>query len=154
MELNDLTVDKKFKLLTYKYIPNRSAQVYSLEDFMPIARTLDKLHNEGYVHSDVRLVNMVFPDDGESKLIDFELAKSVGMPYPTGYSNALPERHAEAEGNMPRKVIHDKYSFIHIVLSKVFLTPRQKEFLEKYQSGREQSCNLVDLLNNVSIIKA
>ena len=45
-------------------------------------KTLDKLHHVGYVHSDVRLANLVFPDDDDAKLIDSDLAEEVDKPYP------------------------------------------------------------------------
>ena len=71
--LEDLTLDKKLKLLKYKYIPKGSRSPSTLDDFK-------KLHVFQYVHSDVRLANMVFPDDGNSKLIDSYLAAYVGEP--------------------------------------------------------------------------
>ena len=75
MTLEDLTLDKKLKLLKYRYIPKGSKLHLTLDDFKPIARALDKLHASQYVHSDVRLANMVFPDHANSKLI---LAAYVG----------------------------------------------------------------------------
>ena len=68
---------------------------------MPIMHALDKLHKKGYVHSDVRLQNMVFPRDGEAKLIDFDLTDNVGVPYPPNYNKSLEECHPSPKRNYP-----------------------------------------------------
>ena len=76
----------------------------SLDDFKPIMKTLDKLNEKYYVHSDVLLRNMVFPENSQSsKLIDFGLMDMVGVVYPDVFNGDLPERHGDAKPNMPKK---------------------------------------------------
>lgn len=96
----NLSKDERFKCLKYKYIPERKSTGLCLEDFKPIIITLDKLHSKGYVHSDVRLENMVFPETGDAKLIDFDLTDKV-EPYPRRY-NKFSERHDDASAGYPR----------------------------------------------------
>lgn len=52
-ELN-LTTDGCFKCLKYIYIAEREKMSMAVEDFKPIMIILDKLHEAGYMHSDVR----------------------------------------------------------------------------------------------------
>lgn len=80
-----LTKDKRLK---YKYIPNRKEGIrFCLKDFEPIMMMLDKLHSQGYVHSDVQLPNMVFSETGDAILINFDLTDEIGKTYPHGYTN-------------------------------------------------------------------
>ena len=48
-----LSSDKCFRCLTYNYIKARSTSDYSIEDFKPIMRDLDRLHAGDYMHSNV-----------------------------------------------------------------------------------------------------
>lgn len=73
----------------------------SLEDFELIMRALDKVHKENYVHSDVRLCNMLFPKESEAKLIDFDLMDKVNKKYPDCYNGTLDERHSDAKPDQP-----------------------------------------------------
>ena len=41
-----------------------------LIDFKPIMEALDTLHSLNYVHSDVRMENIVFSENGAAKLIE------------------------------------------------------------------------------------
>ena len=112
------SVDQRFQYLSYKWI-EITEDTPKLEDFKPIMRDLDKLHNAGYVHSDVRLCNMLFPKQTtEAKLIDFDLMDRVNQPYPqcyNGYTKIF-ERHHDAKGCQERKKVHDKHSLRYIIL--------------------------------------
>lgn len=57
------------------------------------------------MHPNVRLANIVFPVDGNSKLIDFDLAACVSKPYLTGYSDSCIERHQQAKEGEPNSLI-------------------------------------------------
>ncbi|KAG7341163.1 RIO1 family protein [Nitzschia inconspicua] len=59
-------------------------------DFLPIIDQLQALHREGFVHGDIRAYNIVFKDDKEGWLIDFDFGgKSDVQTYPKGYQSAL-----------------------------------------------------------------
>lgn len=126
------------KVLTYyksDFIAQKEHNNLQLTDFQPIIKALQKLHNAGYVHSDVRLVNLLFPKDDEAKLIDFDLADKVSTPYPAGYNNVL-YRHPDATEGKPRHVDHDRYSVICIIEDLPFydgLTSQQKQMLQNFK---------------------
>ena len=67
--------------------------VHILDDFKPVA--VQNLQNAGYVHSDVRMANIVFTDNG-GKLIDFDLTNKIGVLYPNGYVT-FAEHHSQAK---------------------------------------------------------
>ena len=68
-----------------------------------IENCLGRMHEKEIVHSDVRLANMVFLQDGSGKLIDFDLADKVGTGYPVNYNYEFDERHPTAKSSQPRK---------------------------------------------------
>ena len=57
--------------------------------FLPIIDDLEKLHDKGFVHGDIRGFNTVFDrEHGRGCLIDFDFGGKVGMvKYPEGYQN-------------------------------------------------------------------
>ena len=61
-------------------------------DFLPIIEHLEKLHEAGYVHGDIRACNTLFPEEegDPGYLIDFDFSGKAGTArYPTGYVHAL-----------------------------------------------------------------
>ena len=92
---------------------------------------LDTLHQAGYVHSDVRASNILFPLDGGAKLIDFDLANEVNVPYPQGYRFIKNERHMSAQEDKPRKIIHDRYSLIVIIEKQIFYSTLPDDVVTK-----------------------
>ena len=127
-----------------KYISQKTNLMFT--DFKPIMTALDILHNERYVHSDVRIANLLFPVDSSqgvdsAKLIDFDLAGVEGEPYPQGY-NKINERHPDATANSPRSILHDRYSIVSIIENQSFysmFSDRHKELLTSVKEGK---CNL------------
>jgi serine/threonine protein kinase len=60
-------------------------------DFIPIINHLLHLHEQDFVHGDIRAFNMVF-NGNDGKLIDFDLSGKVGTSkYPPCYKNTLPD---------------------------------------------------------------
>ena len=137
----ELSVDQRFQYLSYKWI-EITEDTPKLEDFKPIMRDLDKLHDAGYVHSDVRLCNMLFPKQtAEAKLIDFDLMDRVNQPYPQCYNDytTLFERHHDAKGCQERKKVHDKHSLCYIILELFCecLSREQQEHLNFLQTNED-----------------
>ena len=63
-----------------------------LTSFLPIIDQLEQLHNQGFVHGDIRGFNTVFAENGRAWLIDFDFGGKVGMAkYPNGYRKELPD---------------------------------------------------------------
>ena len=144
MKETSLSKDGRFQCLQYDYIKAGSTSDLSIDDFRPIMKTLDMLHGRGYVHSDVRYCNMVFPANGtEAKLIDFDLMARVDEPYPVVYNdnNKIPERHREAAPNNLRKKLHDRHSMIFIILERFEddLSPEKVHLLESFQTTDDKN---------------
>lgn len=109
LELGDATSDGRIKYLKYKYIEGDHTPT-SVNQFTGALQTLQKLHQQGIVHGDVRLPNIIFSGNN-SYLIDFDLARKVGDRYPIGYT-ALPERHIDATS---RSLMSDRHSMASIM---------------------------------------
>ena len=73
---------------------------------------------------------MVFPNDGEVKLIDFDLTDKVGVDYPLSYNYTLKERSPNASIAKKLAIVHDCYSLIKII-SAVNLTKEMNSKLCK-----------------------
>ena len=134
MERVELSNDGNFVLYKSTYLPGKDR--LELLDYKPIMEALDALHGSGFVHSDVREANLLFPKSGDAKLIDFDLANEVDTPYPLGY-NKTKERHPDAQEGHGRWRIHDRYSIVTIIERTTFLTALtvdQKELLNKLKS--------------------
>ena len=86
-------------MFSYDYLASKEycPPNQKLKYFKDIAIAIDHLHAKGIVHSDVRLRNMLFLEDGRGKLIDFDLACQENTPYPDNYNECFVERHPEAK---------------------------------------------------------
>ena len=126
MEVKKLTEDERCLLMKYDYIKVKKENI-TLADYRPIMQALDQLHANDYVHSDVRFDNIVICSDGQSKVIDFDLAEKVGVPYPDGYNSTLRERHPDATAGSPRQICHDRYSLMYIIRTKLQCSVKEDE---------------------------
>ena len=141
--------DKRYQCLMYKYIEVKESTDLQLSDFLPIMRTLNILHELDYVHSDVRLVNFLFPmDDSEAKLIDFDWCDKVNTGYPNGYNTDYEERHPNAKFQCTRQIVHDQYSLLSIIKSNVDCTDEVTDMIEKFLRNQQPELwkELVDIL--------
>ena len=132
MKAEQLTHDDRHWLLKYRYIEATTGKVCALVYFIQVATALQKLHDAGYVHADVREANILFTDDG-AKLIDFDITDKIGEPYPIGYTTSFVERHPQATDQGTRQIVHDRHSFIVLIKNTLrdTLTDAQREFLDE-----------------------
>lgn len=94
LELGSIDQTQRFRFLKYKYF--KGTNTYSCkEQFSKIASILSKLHQQDYVHSDIRAANLVFSDcDNEAVIIDFDLTEKEFVNYPSIYlHDGIDERH-------------------------------------------------------------
>jgi serine/threonine protein kinase len=80
-------------------------------DFLPIIDHLEKLHEAGYVHGDIRAYNTLF-QGSQGFLIDFDFGgkKCEQLFYPQGYNQLLPDGMRKGRGGMKIEVWHDWYA--------------------------------------------
>ena len=84
--------DDYFQMFSYDYLASKEFCPQDLNYFRDIAIAIDQLHAKGIVHSDIRLQNMLFLEDGRGKLIDFDLACKENTPYPDNFNEDFPSR--------------------------------------------------------------
>jgi len=84
---------------------------------------LDELYQNGYVHSNVRVTNLLFPADGtDAKLISFDMSDCIDSKYPSG--------HDDATAGASRSIVHDRYVVIRIIEKEKFYESVLKKVLE------------------------
>ena len=135
-------------MLKYSYIegghePNR------LRQFSGVVRDLSKLHAAGFVHGDVRLMNIVFQKN-TSYLIDYDLASKEGSSYPCGYNHHFKERHLQALGRWPMCKQHDRHSLLFL-MKKVAKTQAELAIVKDLEIGMdlEQVAEKIEILESL-----
>ena len=108
------------RIIQYNYI-NGTHVASKVSHFRQIAEAIRKMHENGYVHGDIRGFNMLhphpLPKDGEnengiteSRLIDFDFSgKEDEDFYPTGYATIVMDNAKKRAGRaeQPLKKVHD-----------------------------------------------
>ena len=138
-EVENLSEDRRYCLLKYQHreengSPNQKA-------FKQILSQLHKIHEIGYVHSDIRKENIVFGKE-EAWIIDFDLAGKEDERYPYGYNHrTIKERHPKAISGAQRRKIHDVHA-----LDVIMRTHKFSGILEQYEHGT----SLLDIAESVT----
>jgi len=118
MNIQKLSDDGRFKLLQYQYMEEKKKDDIKVADFKPLIISLDRLHKEDIVHGDIRRPNLLFPKDGDAKIIDFDLAAEEGELYVRGYNHkGIGERHPDAQQGSVMKKIHDRFAMAVVLQS-------------------------------------
>ena len=113
-----LSADGRYYVVKYPYIEG-SHQPTSPQQFRGVLDILHKLHEQDYVHGDIRPQNIIFHPDGlHSSLIDFDLARKDGT-YPPGYYFSGAVRHPDARAGLQMKQVHDLHS-LKLILQHYF----------------------------------
>lgn len=113
LDIEWLTADERISLISYKYIEGDHVP-HSVDQFINIMSTLHQLHTLGYVHGDVRPANLVFTES-EGYLIDYDLARKEGTPYPESYQRIESYRRIDAVATRKMKKIHDRFSLAKVI---------------------------------------
>ena len=109
-----LTADEKFMYLKYKYIKGGHYPM-DASQYLSILTTVNKLHDSGLVHSDIKRNNIIFGTES-SFLIDFDMCSEDGTLYPVSYNHMdIFERHQEARPNLQKKKEHDRYALAQLL---------------------------------------
>ena len=102
-ELIDLSRGKRFQMLKYKYLIG-SEKMQKKSQYVSLLRKLHQIHDKGYIHSDIRDINIIVGNGDEAWIIDFDLAGFEGTEYPYNYNHLnIQERHKYARAGNPRK---------------------------------------------------
>ena len=113
-----LTSDDRCVMLKYQCIDG-SHSPSKFSQFAGVTKMLHKVHEQGFVHGDVRLSNIFSGDT--SYLIDYDLAtkedKVKGL-YLAGYNRIL-EWHQDAKAHLPMQKVHDRFSLAQIMTNYV-----------------------------------
>ena len=84
------------------------------QNFLPIISELEKLHNDGFVHGDIRGFDTVFTDqEGQGWLIDFDFGgkeSEATTAYPFGYKRTLDDGFRPGFEGKRIEYWHDWYS--------------------------------------------
>ena len=100
-------------MLAYTYIEGDHVPK-SLKGFAGVVRALHIIHEQGFVHRDVRACNIIFSKDS-SFLIDYDLARKAGARHPLHYEQ---ERHLAARAGYPMYPLHDRYA-LGVIIQEV-----------------------------------
>jgi serine/threonine protein kinase len=97
----------------------------SVRQLLGVVEHLEKLHNEGYVHGDIRASNIIFIEEDVKNgikpngfLIDFDLGGKVGeesTKYPEGFTPTLNDGRRPVEGGSQITKQDDWYSLLYVL---------------------------------------
>jgi hypothetical protein len=94
--------------------------------FLPIIAQLEKLHEKGFVHGDIRAFNTVFgKQEDQGWLIDFNFGGKLGRTYPKGYRNKLEDGDRLGDGEHQSVILkwHDWYALCRLIFEIHRLAP-------------------------------
>ena len=103
----------KYVLVISTPFRNGSHVAQRPKDFLPIIEHLEKLHEAGYFHGDIRACNTLFPEEEGASgcLIDFDFSGKAGtVCYPNGYIRGLPDGDRMGFENEKIEKWHDWYA--------------------------------------------
>ena len=103
-----------------------------MKQFLGVVETLSDMHQNGFIHGDIRLANIVFSEDGTSSLIDFVGKHSVSV-YFSRFNCELQDRDSRARPYSPMKMEHDRVALKNII-SRVCPESPEKENILMNQS--------------------
>ena len=103
----------------------KQGKIETESQFRGVLDILQKIHERGYVHCDIRPPNIIFDPDGlNSYLIDFDLARTVGY-YPHGYYFSDTVRHEDARAGLAMEKVHDLHS-LRLIIQHFFGVKRER----------------------------
>ena len=113
-----LSDDGRFQCLQYPYLQGSSKMGHFIQ-FVDVLKQLHCIHALGYVHADIREINIVFSDNNKNAwIIDLDIAAKVGDRYPQNYNHQqIAERHKDAIAGNPREICHDCYA-LSLIMKK------------------------------------
>lgn len=107
--------EEKVWELSYNFI--KLANKITIEHLISLCVKLKAIHDENYVHGDIRNANIIFGEANESYIIDFDFARKVDKSqwYFETYNGNLDERHQEAKPWRKMDKSHDIFSLKKVI---------------------------------------
>lgn len=126
----------RYQILQYPFIEGHN-ELRTPAQAAAAVRELNKFHEKGFVHGDIRSINMIVSDNNAVTFIDVDLVEEEGKFYPSGYNHqGIPERHNEAKAHYPMKKVHDRFALQTIIVKGVEL-PDSLELTDMEKSLEE-----------------
>ena len=112
LSLEPLSRDGRFFRTRCKYLDQNNWQSCNEAQRKALELALEKLHDCGYVHGDIRRSNILLDNvKNTAYLIDFDLCGKEGTAYPSNYNHQhIEERHRDARKDLPRRKEHDTFA--------------------------------------------
>ena len=106
-------------VLCYDFISGTSNKP-SVKGWLKVLDQIQRIHSFGFVHGDLLPRNIIFGDDDDGYVIDFDLSREEGQLYVKGFNHDdfKTFRHPNARERTPMKKEHDLHSLRQ--LSKMF----------------------------------
>ncbi len=103
-EVEDVSKDKRFQCLRYSFRKGQHKPSHKRQ-FVPLINILVLIHRQGYVHSDIRVTNLIFSSNAKDAwALDFDLAGTVSTCYPSNFNHFdISERHQSARASNKRE---------------------------------------------------
>ena len=121
-----------------------------MKQFLGVVETLSDMHQNGFVHGDVRLANIVFSEDGTSSLIDFDFVGKHNISvYFSCFNWELEDRDGSARPNSPMKMEHDRVALKNVI-SRVCPESLEKENILSILMNQSHTLQeIVDLMKQM-----
>jgi hypothetical protein len=121
-------------------------QANHMGDFEPIIRQILELHQQGFVHGDIRFFNVVLHGK-EGSLIDFDLGGKIGeVKFPNGYMFELPDGDRFGEQGELILDYHDWYALVNVLRNYHDFHP------PAYATSREDRHRMRDALDDITLV--
>jgi hypothetical protein len=100
----------------------------SVKELLGVVSHLELLHEQGYVHGDVRAYNIIFSGD-DGHLIDFDIGglDEESTKYPEGYNSALNDGIRRGKEGVRIRKYHDWRALIHVLFNLHHVDPPNEE---------------------------
>lgn len=150
LSFENLTNDGRFVRTACKYLDQGGHfKKCNVKQAVMLLEILERLHEENFVHSDVRLSNVLLsPHDSKAYLIDFDFCDKENTPYHEAYRNdSILERHSGAvPGNM-REKIHDRVSLYKVI--QMLLICDDVKVFKMFKSLEDPQISLSSIIDTI-----
>lgn len=139
------SLNDRIKILECEYVRGVNYP-WNIHQVTALLQKIHQLHSLGFVHGDIRYINLIFTEDN-AYILDLDMAAVENEHYRSGYNSDIKERHPEAMAEQPMKKSHDRYS-LHFIITRshlLHLSLVQKDIVEKLLSCEQIGLDAIEL---------